>query len=330
MTPTVASPAPDAWLRPDAKPRRVLVIHNPVAGGRRALRLYATIEELAQRHGANVTVWATSKPGDAEAMAAAVKSGRYDVIAVAGGDGTISEAINGLAACAAPVGIPLGIIPLGTANVLAHELGLPFDPSGTAALLATGGGRPIHLGVVNGRYFSMMAGVGLDARVVDGVSTRFKRVVGKAAYATSTLVQLCGRTDHVYHVKVNEESWEVASVVVANGRFYGGRFVCAPQASLAVPGLHVCLFRRPGQWNAVRYMCSIAMGRLHRLPDYRVIPAGTVSIEGPAGEPVQADGDIVARLPVQIASAARPLPVLAPASLTLGGPASRASCRHRL
>ena len=313
MTPTVASPAPDVWLRPDAKPRRVLVIHNPVAGGRRASRLRATIEALMQRHGADVTVWATSKRGDAEAMAAAVEPERYDAVAVAGGDGTIGEAINGFAARTVPVNAPLGIVPLGTANVLAHELGLPFDAGGIAALLAAGSVRPIHLGVANGRHFSMMAGVGLDARVVEGVSTGLKRMVGKAAYATSTLVQLCAGSNRLYRVTVDGEGWEAASVIVANGRFYGGQFVCAPRASLTERGLHVCLFSRPGPWNAMRYMCGMAMGRLHRLPDYRVIPAAAVSIEGPAGEPVQADGDIIARLPVRIASAARSLPVLAPA-----------------
>ena len=309
----VLNPSSMVQAQTSTRPRRVLIIHNPVAGRRRALRLRATIEALTQRHGADVTVWATSKRGDAEAMVAAVEPGRYDVVAVAGGDGTIGEAINGFAVRTVSVDAPLGIVPLGTANVLAHELELPFDAGGIAALLAAGSVRPIHLGVANGRHFSMMAGVGLDARVVEGVSTGLKRVVGKAAYATSTLVQLCAGIDRLYRVTVDGEGWEAASVIVANGRFYGGQFVCAPRASLTERGLHVCLFSRPGPWNAMRYMCGMAMGWLHGLPDYRVIPAATVSIEGPAGEPVQADGDIIARLPVRIASAARPLPVLAPA-----------------
>ncbi|HEY0832889.1 MAG TPA: acylglycerol kinase family protein, partial [Azospirillum sp.] len=131
MTAVLAEPAvrsgADTSLR-----RRFLVIHNPVAGPRRARRLRAVIEVLTQRFGAEVRVQATSGRGDAEAMARAVAPGAWDALAVAGGDGTINEAVNGLAARGAEAApVPLGIVPLGTANVLAHELGLPLDAVGT-------------------------------------------------------------------------------------------------------------------------------------------------------------------------------------------------------
>jgi len=294
--------------------RRFLVIHNPVAGGRRARRLRAVIEALTQRYGAEVTVRATGRRGDAEAMTRALTPGAFDAVAVAGGDGTINEAINGLAARGpSPAGVPLGIVPLGTANVLAHELDLPLDPAGTAGVLALGAVRPVHLGVANGRCFAMMAGAGLDARVVERVSTRLKRLVGKGAYVVETLARLAEPGERRYRVTVGEESWDVASVVVANGHFYGGRFVCAPEACLTDARLHVCLFPRPGRWNAVRYIWGVTTGRLRHFPDYRIVPAERVIVTGPEGEPVQGDGDVIARLPVEIALSPWTLPVIAPA-----------------
>lgn len=314
----LSATTPPVW-QADALPRRrILVIHNPVAGPRRARYLRATIEALAERHGAHVTVRTTAGRGDAEAMARALVPDSFDAVAVAGGDGTINEAVNGLTArrAAAPGlpehDIPLGIVPLGTANVLAHELGLPLDPPGTADVLALGPATPVHLGVANGRCFAMMAGAGLDARVVERVSGRLKRLIGKGAYVIGTLARLTESGQRRYHVTVDGKTWEVASVVIANGHFYGGRFVCAPDACLTDPRLHVCLFPRPGRWNAVRYLWGVTAGRLPHFPDYCVVPAERVLITGTEGEAVQGDGDVIAHLPVDIALSPWRLPMIMP------------------
>lgn len=309
---------PPVWHAEMLPRRRFLVIHNPVAGARRARHLRATIEALAERYGAQVTVRPTAGRGDAEAMARALAPGSFDAVVVAGGDGTINEAVNGLAARGAKAsGIPLGIVPLGTANVLAHELNLPLDAPGTADVLALGSLKPVHLGVANGRCFAMMAGAGLDARVVERVSGRLKRLVGKGAYVIGTLARLAEPGQRHYHVTVDGETWEVASVVVANGHYYGGRFVCAPDACLTDPHLHVCLFLHPGRWNAVRYLWGVTAGRLPHFPDYRVVPAERIAITGPEGEVVQGDGDVIARLPVDIALSPSRLPMIVPHRLPL-------------
>ena len=299
-------------VRPVAEPR-LLVIHNPVAGGRRARRLRAVVERLERQHGVAVQVRSTGGRGDAEAFAAAVAPGSVDAVVAAGGDGTINEVINGLAVhAAAGTPVPLGIVPLGTANVLAGELGLPTDAEGVARVLASRRTVAIHPAVANGRFFSMMAGVGLDARVVECVDTRLKRRIGKGAYVVETLVQLAGRPGGRYRVTVDGVTEEVASVIVAKGHFYGGRFVCAPDARLTDPSLQVCLFPRAGRWNALRYVWGVTAGRLRHFPDYRVVTAQRVTIDGPVGDAVQGDGDVVARLPAEIALAGWTLPVLAP------------------
>lgn len=301
---------------PEASPaRRFLVIHNPVAGARRTRRLRAVLEALERRGAKEVTVQATGGRGDAESMARAVGAGAFDVVVAAGGDGTINEVINGLAARGRVDGgggapVALGIVPLGTANVLASELGLPLDPVGVAEVLAEGVARPIHLGVANGRCFAMMAGAGLDAEVVERVSPRLKRRIGKGAYVVETLARLAAYRDSRYRVTVDGVVTEVASVIVAKGHFYAGRFVCAPDARLEDPSLHVCLFPGAGRWNAIRYIWGVTAGRLSHFRDYRVVTAQRVTIEGPESDPVQGDGDVIARLPVEITLAPWTLPVL--------------------
>ncbi|MDR6771424.1 diacylglycerol kinase family protein [Azospirillum sp. BE72] len=300
--------------------RRLLVIHNPMAGGRRARRLRAVVSRLEAR-GLSVTVRPTGKRGDAEAFAREADPAAVDAVIAAGGDGTINEVINGLAVhAAAGLPLPLGIVPMGTANVLAAELGLGMDAERIAAAIAGGQRTMIWPALANGRVFSLMAGVGLDARVVERVDPRVKRLIGKGAYVAETLVQLATRPDHRYRVTLDDgENWgepqEVASVIVAKGHFYGGRFICAPDARLTEPELHVCLFPRGGRLNALRYVWGVTAGRLARFPEYRVVTAKRVRIEGPAGDglfadAVQGDGDVLARLPVEIALAGWRLPVL--------------------
>lgn len=293
--------APSPEMAAPAGRRRFLVIHNPVAGRRRERRLRAVLEVLHQRHAATVELRATTGRGDAETIARQVPPGAFDAVIAAGGDGTINEVVNGLAArgSGAPP-VPLGLVPLGTANVLAGELGLPDRAESLAVALASGPVRDVHLGVANGRCFTMMAGAGLDAQVVEGVDVRLKRLAGKGAYAVETLAQLARLARGAYTVRVGDKAWPVSSAIVANGRFYGGRFVCAPQACLFDDRLHVCLFPSLGRWNATRYIWGVMAGRLTHFPDYEIVATDRVTIEGPPGAPVQGDGDVIARLPVEI------------------------------
>jgi len=288
--------------------KRFLIIHNPTAGARRTRRLCRLISVLDQRFDAKVTVLSTRGKGDAESMARSAAPGSFDAIVAAGGDGTINEVINGLAVSQAA--IPLGLVPLGTANVMAHELKLGTESEDLADILVCGDARPVNLGVVNGRRFAMMAGVGFDAQVVENIDPRLKKLSGKGAYVVGSLNRLWEGRAAGYRVTIGERSWSAASVIIANGHYYGGRFVCAPSASLFDPALHVCLFARNGRWNALRYIWGVMAGRIGHFADYRIVPADRLSLSGPEGEAVQADGDIIARLPVTIARDRNPLPVL--------------------
>jgi diacylglycerol kinase (ATP) len=285
---------------PSSASRRVLVIFNPTAGARRRRKLDRVLKEM-ERLGCAVTLRATQARGDAEAIARNADPAAYDVVTAAGGDGTINEVINGLAQNP----LPLALIPLGTANVLANEIGL--RPDAVARTIASGAARPIHLGQANERRFVMMTGIGIDARIVEGIDPRLKRVSGKFAYVWSGIRSIVNYRPAAYRLVIDGKPHDAAAAIVAKGHFYGGRFVVARNARLDSPTLHAVLMQRPGRWNVLRYGAAIAMKRLDRLPDVRVIEARSIVIGAPRGEAVQADGDLAGSLPLTIVVAEKPL-----------------------
>lgn len=301
--------------------KRVLVVFNPNAGRRRLGKLQRTIAAM-RRSGAEVELQATAARGDAERLAREACGGMnsfaaLDLLAIAGGDGTINEAVNGLMSArgeSAGLPLPLCIVPLGTANVLAREIGQRFSPAVAARTALNGERRQVYLGQANGRCFTIMAGAGFDAHVVANVSTALKQRIGKLAYVWEALRQLFLFPYGRYRVTVDGAAYEAASVVVAKGRLYAGPYVAAPDARLDSPEFQVCLFLRGGRWNAIRYAVALALGLLPRLLDYRIVSGREVWIEGPAGDPVQGDGDIIAHLPAEIRVAPVSLSLMAPAA----------------
>ncbi len=283
-----------------ARPRRLLIVYNPTAGRRGRRRMEAVLAALRAR-GCRLDLRETTAPGDAAAWARTAAARNVDLLVVAGGDGTINEAVNGLVGRSADEEAPpMALLPLGTANALAAEIGLDPEPERIALTIAQGRPVPVTLGRANDRLFTMMVGAGFDAHVVEAVSLGLKRLIGKGAYVWESARALVRFAFPGYRVTLDGAVHDAASVIVAKGRFYGGRFVCAPQARLTEPIFQVCLFKRPGAWNALRYAAALGLGTLDRLPDYSVVPAREVLIEGPEGDPVQGDGDVIARLPVRV------------------------------
>ena len=142
------------------------------------------------------------------------------------------------------------------------------------------------------------------------MSSRLKRVLGKYAYVWRSLVEIVRYRDARYRVVVDGQAWRGASVVVANGRHYGGPYIVAPAASLAAPRLDVCVFQKAGRIAALSYSASLLLGQMGRRRDVAFLQGAEVRIEGPAHEPVQADGDIVAHLPVTVRLSERKLPLI--------------------
>lgn len=302
-----ATAAPDR-IAPDAARRRVSVIYNPTAGWRQRGRFQRTLRHLAMQ-GCALAVHETRGPGEAGMTARAAVAAGCDVVAIAGGDGTIDEVVNGLAGLAATV----AIIPLGTANVLAGEIGLARNPETVADTIVRGTARTIHIGRIGERRFVMMAGVGFDARVVAGVSRGLKRAIGKYAYVIEALRQMLRYRPVKFEVEIAGEVMRAASVILANGRSYAGRYTVAPEARLEQPRFQVCLQTKAGRWHVLRYALAMLTGRLHRLSDVRIVPAHCAVIRGPITEPIQADGDIIGTTPAAVAIARETITLLTPA-----------------
>ncbi|RDD62224.1 hypothetical protein DRB17_08300 [Ferruginivarius sediminum] len=153
---------------------------------------------------------------------------------------------------------------------------------------------------MNGRRFALMVGAGFDAHVVASVDARAKKWLGQLAYVMAGLTTTLRFGRPTYRVTLDGDVWEVASVVVAKGHRYGGGFVVAPEASLWRPDFQVVLFRRGGPLASLRYGVALMLGDLHRRSDVDIVPATDVRIEGPAGDPVQGDGDRLTALPANI------------------------------
>lgn len=292
--------------------RRLLVIHNPTAGRRVRGRL-ARWQAALGRLGAAITLAETNGPRHAIELARNADPRRFDAVAVAGGDGTINEAVNGLADSP----LPLALLPLGTANVLAGELGLPRDLDALARIAAFAPSRriwPAEL-VASDRAepwrFLLMAGIGFDAEVVAHLDLRLKRHFGKGAYVLGSLAQLARHRPRRFLVRVDGAAMQPASLVVARAHFYGGRFVLAPEARLDEKRLHVVVFPDPSRLAALRYLAAVVTGTLPRQRDVAVRAAAEIEFAGPAGAPIQVDGDVRAHLPARIRFAATPVDLIA-------------------
>lgn len=290
---------------------RVLVIRNPVAGRAPARARSQRVLAALAAHGCIVTERITEARGDAERFAVEAVSESYDIVAVAGGDGTLNEVVNGLGRQAPP----LAVIPMGTVNLFAREIGLARTDKAIIETILRGIARPVRLGSVNDRRFLMVAGIGFDAHVVQGVGPRIKRAIGVFAYAWRFMLELVRYRFPRYAVVADGARYSVASAVIAKGRYYAGPFVLAPNATLSKPALDLCLFKTGGVLPALSYAAALGAGILARHPSVDLLDAREVLIEGPAGEPIQLDGDTPPglTLPAWIRLSSLSLRVLMPA-----------------
>ena len=279
----------------------MLIVFNPTAGRRRAARLWRVLDVMSA-NGMRIELAETRHAGHATGLAREAAAAGADLVVAAGGDGTIAEVANGLNGS----GCRLGIIPLGTANVLAHELGLPFVPRDVAAALAFGRTRTIWPGVAVGaagaRVFVQMLGVGFDAQVVQRLPPGLKRAFGRGAYVLQSLREAARYCFRPIRVRVDGVPREAGSVIVSKGHLYGGCYLLAPGATPADRGFTVALFDRSGPASALLYGAALPLNLLPRMPGLQLLRAGHVVIESER-VPAQTDGDAAGCAPLTVRDA---------------------------
>ena len=292
------------------------VIFNPAARGDKARRWRAQLNRLR----AEAALRPTARPGAARHLAAqAVREG-FDVVVAAGGDGTINEVLNGLGDT--PDGFArarLGILPLGTTNVLARELGLPRSlPRAWEAILA---GRERRLDLPwaewhetagpERRYFAQMAGAGLDARAIEAVSWPLKKCLGQLAYVVAGLRALNRPAPSI--TLAGDHRSEVGELVLlGNGRFYGGPFRLFPSADPTDGLLDVCVFPRAGWLTVLRCAPGLLLRRQLPTGPVRRLRMSRLTLSSPEAVPFELDGELAGRLPVTFGLLPRTLRVAVP------------------
>ncbi len=240
----------------------------------------------------------------------AAQEEQFDTIVAAGGDGTVHDVAAGLVGHATP----LGLIPLGTANVFAREIGLGFAPEHLAQTLVSGVVRSIPVGDVNGRPFLFVVGVGFDAQAVRAFEVGGSRLLGQADFVWPVLRALFSDSHLPIRVRTERGETEAAWVIVTRAKHFAARLVLAPDARIEQPRVHVVRFVGAGPLTRLRQLAALATGLTNYDPGISVEPARWVAMEGDATIPVQIDGELLGELPLEISIHPNSLHLIAPAT----------------
>ncbi|MEO8215819.1 MAG: diacylglycerol kinase family protein [Acidobacteriota bacterium] len=287
-----------------------MLVYNPAAGQR---NLTASLEAIARRMpkaGLDLTLMPSRSPADSrERVRVAIREGAQ-LIAVCGGDGTI----NSVAVELAGTGVPLGILPAGTTNVLARDLEIPRSLPRAADVLVHGVPLTISLGLAGQHRFLMMAGFGFDAVVMSRHSPFLKRWFGRTAIAARCAEEMLRFSPPGVRVRSGSTEIEGSLAIAANIRLYGGEFIVAPEADPTDDVLDIVVFRGSSRADYARYFAAMLQGRLHRLPDVVTIKSSKALIEASGNVPVpgQVDGDTILQTPVEVSVEPRVVTVLVP------------------
>jgi diacylglycerol kinase (ATP) len=278
--------------------RRADLIVNPISGTGEALRAASVATAVLERSGVRVCQHVTEAAGQARKFAAEIDP-ECDTIVSVGGDGTLNEVLSGLIR-----DIPVGLVPIGTANVVSRDLDIPRNPKRSAQLLLDGVARPIDVGRINDRRFIAMVGAGVDGAIVQAIAAARKGPITKLSYVAPTLKALATykpmpirvtvdgvRIDEVFH-----------GVFVTNTRNYGAFFSVTPKAAMDDGAFNWAGQTSPRRLALLRF--AIAALRWKELPPTaaRYGSGRTFVIEaaGPNPVPVEVDGDFFGFLPVTI------------------------------
>lgn len=312
---------------PPAKLRNALIIYNPTSGsGRhRRLRELKQAAEILKAAGIHAELAATTHPGAATELARqAVREGR-DLVIACGGDGTNNEVVNGLAGSK----VPLAVLPAGTANILAKELGIPWDIPAAARLISAGKPVRIALGAMWSRettqrpvdegpprYFLCVAGAGPDGAIVSAVNSERKFRIGILEYWLQGLRQFFSYRFPKFQV-ASEEKKIVASLVVGRTKYYGGPFRITAGASLFEDSFEVVAFTKRSRFLLALCLPAIWLGCLRRMPGIETWKTQRVCCEAAGGEKIfaQIDGEPAGTLPVEFRIVPDALTLVIPSDL---------------
>lgn len=297
----------------DCHMTRALLIRNPVSRTRISDARLAQVCDIALAAGWEIELRDTDRSGHATQIARDAAARGMDVVVVHGGDGTINEAVNGLVKTSTALAVLRG----GTANVWAKETQCAKDPVASMRAIVDGERRRVDVGLAGGRHFLLMAGVGLDARIVRRVNPSWKRRIGAAAYILAGARAAFGSGSTRVRMMMDggdAESW-LYWMLIGNTRNYGGVVDITFRAEVDDGLFDVALMRRGGAWRLLIDGVRVLLKRHDRSSNVLYTRVRSIEITTP-GVPVQIDGELHGETPMRFEVVAGALDVIVAQGLT--------------
>jgi len=290
---------------------KLAIIANPVAGGGRAYKSIRNYTRHWKPAGWEVIILATRERGHAGLLARELLQNPPDLLVICGGDGTVNE----VATLVPEPPFPIGLIPAGTANVIARELGLSLNPVVALQIALKRAVRRVDLGELGPglrRRFVFVAGIGFDAYVASRVNPGLKAKLGMAAYAAAIVRCLRSYSFPEFQVAADGRTFTATSCIVSNAKSYGGGLLFTPDADMSDGLLDILVLEGRHRLELAWFLIQAWLKKpairswIHRLP------AKELRMEGPASVPVQADGELAGGLPLTIGLLRSTFPLVVP------------------
>jgi diacylglycerol kinase (ATP) len=290
---------------------KIVIIANPVSGGGRSYRRIRDYVRSFKHPEWDVEIVDTHSPEHAGMLAQESMQNPPDLLGICGGDGTINEVASRVPRPACPV----ALIPAGTANVVARELGIPLSPvRALQVALKMRAVRRVDLGSLNGgsRRFLFVAGIGFDAYVVANVRPNLKKKLGMIAYATAIVSCLRNYSFPAFEVIVEDKTFAATSCLVCNAKSYGGGLLFCPDADMSDGMLDVLILKGNRRVALAAFLLQAWCGKPTNLDWICRLRARSLRIEGGTGALVQADGELAGSPPIKISLTDAVFPLVIP------------------
>jgi YegS/Rv2252/BmrU family lipid kinase len=274
---------------------KIKFIINPVAGKGRSLKAQKIIVQRLKNLNITFSIQQTTAQGDALKIAGEAAVEGYDTVVAVGGDGTIYEVINAIA----KTNIKLGIIPTGTGNDFAKSVGIPENIELALNIILNQSIKKIDIGCVNGKYFINVASIGFDTEVVNGMKHIKRFISGPWAYILSVFKTLISYRDITVEFQLDNKLMkkEVLLVAIANGKYYGGGMMIAPNARIDDGYLDICVINKISKLKFIKLFPTIFKGKHISLPEVECFKAKQVKILT-NNQIINCDGELIGYTPI--------------------------------
>lgn len=273
--------------------KKICIIFNPKAGSSKLAKLNKIIAELNKNN--TVTLFETTTAGDATNIAR-TESAHFDIVVAAGGDGTINEVVNGI-----DPNTPLAIIPMGTANIVAIEAGISNNSKAICAAINQGKTKRAYVSTINNKKFILMAGIGYDAKVVNNINPKLKKVFGKLIFALEGLKQFFKLKEFNITIISNNQTHYANWVLITNAKYYAGPHSITKRTNIFNEDLVCYLFQDLTKLSFLyNLFLIIFFGDLSKSKKIKTIHSSSFDISSQHTTPIQCDGEPFGYLPATV------------------------------